>query len=60
MWYLFYALLLLILGTCAWITVRKVKKDPYNPYFLKHVLIGYGFMGVVFLVASFILFIVQL
>ncbi len=59
-WFLFYGLLLMVLGTCAWITVRKVKKDTYNPYFLKHVLVGYGATGAVFLVASFVLFILKI
>ncbi len=54
-WFLFYGLLLLTLGTCAWITIRKVKKDTYNPYFLKHVLVSYGATGAVFLIASFVL-----
>ncbi len=53
-WVISYAVLLLILGTCAWITVKKVKNDPYNPYFLKHVIVGYGAMGGVFLIASLI------
>lgn len=60
MWYLFYGLLLLVLGVCVWITVKKVKKDTYNPYYLRHVLIGYGIAGCLFLVASFILFLLQL
>jgi hypothetical protein len=55
MWYIFYGLLLLVLGTCVWITVKKVKKDTYNPYYLKHVLVGYGFAGGLFFAASFIL-----
>jgi len=59
-WFLFYGLLLLILGTCVWITVRKIKKDTYNPYFLKHVIIGYGAMGSVFLVISFIFFLFKI
>lgn len=53
-WYLSYAVLLLILGTCAGITLKKIKNDPYNPYFLKHVMVGYGLAGAVFLVASLI------
>lgn len=59
MWYIFYALLLLILGTIVWITTRKIKRDPYNPYFLKHVIVGYSIMGAVFLVASLILLFFQ-
>lgn len=55
-WLLFYGLLLLLLGTCVWITIRKIKKDVYNPYFLKHVLVGYGSIGALFFVASFALF----
>jgi len=54
-WFLFYGLLLLIVGTCVWITVRKIKKDTYNPYFLKHVIVGYGAAGTAFLIASFVL-----
>lgn len=54
-WFLFYGVLLLILGTCVWITIRKIKKDTYNPYFLKHVVVGYGAAGAAFLVASFVL-----
>lgn len=53
-WLSLYGILLLVLGTCVWITVKKVKNDPYNPYFLKHVLVGYGVMGGVFFVASLI------
>lgn len=60
MWYIIYGLLLLVLGTCVWITIKKVRKDIYNPYYLKHVLIGYGFAGALFLVASFILFLIQI
>lgn len=60
MWYIFYGLLLLVLGVCVWITVKKVKKDIYNPYYLKHVLIGYSIAGTAFLAASFILFLLQL
>jgi len=59
-WFLFYGLLLLVLGTCAWITIRKVKQDTYNPYFLKHVLVGYGSMGALFLVTSFVLFLFKI
>jgi len=54
-WFLFYTVLLLVLGTCIWITIRKIKKDTYNPYFLKHVQVGYGSMGAIFLVSSFVL-----
>lgn len=59
MWYIFYALLLLILGTLVWITIQKIKKDTYNPYYLKHVQVGYGIAGAIFLVASFILLLFQ-
>lgn len=59
-WFLFYGLLLLVLGTCIWITIRKVKKDTYNPYFLKHVLVSYGATGTLFLVASFIFFLYKI
>jgi len=54
-WFLSYGLLLLVLGTCVWITMRKIRRDTYNPYFLKHVLVGYGAIGSVFFVASFVL-----
>jgi len=59
-WFLFYGLLLLTLATSVWITIRKVKKDTYNPYFLKHVLIGYGATGSLFLIASFIFFLFKI
>jgi len=59
-WFLLYSLLLLALGTCVWITIRKVKKDAYNPYFLKHVIVGYGATGAVFLIASFVLFLFKI
>lgn len=55
MWFLFYLLLLLSLGACVGITMRKIKKDPYNPYYLKHVVIGYAVAGVVWVVISFVL-----
>ena len=58
-WTLSYAVMLLSLGTCVGITLKKIKNDPYNPYFLKHVTAGYGLAGAVFLVASLI-FLVQL
>lgn len=53
-WTLLYAVVLLILGTCAGITLKKIKNDPYNPYFLKHVIVGYGVAGGLFLVASLV------
>jgi len=59
-WFLFYSLLLLTLGTCVWITIRKVKKDTYNPYFLKHVLVGYSATGSLFVIASFIFFLYKI
>ena len=55
MWYLFYLLLLLVLGAGVGITLRKIKKDPYNPYYLKHVMIGYALAGAIFVVISLVL-----
>lgn len=55
MWFLFYLLLLLVLGVCTGITVKKIRKDPYNPYYLRHVIIGYACAGALFLVASLVL-----
>lgn len=58
-WILLYAVMLLTLGTCVGITLKKVKNDPYNPYFLKHVIVGYSVAGALFLLASLI-FLIQL
>lgn len=55
-WSLFFFLLLLVLGVCVGITIRKIRKDIYNPYFLKVICLFYGLMGVVFVVMSFTFF----
>ena len=55
MWFLFYLLLLLALGVCVGITMRKIKRDPYNPYYLQHTVIGYAIAGAIFVVISFVL-----
>lgn len=55
MWVLFYLLFLSMLGMCVGITVKKIQKDPYNPYYLRHVIIGYACAGALFLVGSLVL-----
>ncbi|MDP3975686.1 MAG: hypothetical protein Q8P95_02100 [bacterium] len=52
MWYLLSFILLLILGVCVLITLNKVKREIYNPYYLRHVLAGSAFFGVLFLALS--------
>jgi hypothetical protein len=54
---IFYIVLLLVLAVSTGITVKKIKKDLYRPYYLKHVIVFYSVMGVVFLLSSAILLI---
>lgn len=57
MWSLFYLFFLLLSGVCIGITVKKIEKDIYRPYYLKPVIIGYSVMGLVFFIVSIIFFI---
>ncbi|EKD92741.1 MAG: hypothetical protein ACD_28C00346G0003 [uncultured bacterium] len=56
MWTIFYLLVLLLAGSCVGITVKKIKNDIYHPYYLRPILITYTLVGLLFFVASFILF----
>jgi hypothetical protein len=57
MWSLFYLVFLLLSGVCVGITVKKIQKDIYRPYYLKPIHIGYSLIGFLFFVLSLIFFI---
>ncbi|MDP2691895.1 MAG: hypothetical protein Q8O95_05865 [bacterium] len=58
-WTFLFFLVLLVVGVVSWITINKIRRESYSPYFLKPIVIFYAFGGAVFLLIS-ILFLIRL
>jgi len=52
-WIIVFFITLLVLGVVLFMATDKVRKDVYNPYFLKPMMLFFGSFGLLFLLFSF-------